>query len=431
MTLIFCRPAFLTALVLLSIATVRGGTTAQTDLASITVTPLTRQAGAKADWQTIYDYTGGAVLPPGTSIISEGKWIDPPVRKESSGVTFSFPDLPDQHEAAQQLRTGFAYTRPLSNYPTRVTIRYTSYFDQNVPGAEWSPFQIKNDIINYNVGTLFGRVKLAGDTKPVKGGAPAPTPDIPFKTVGDNTLAFSFGSATPGSITMNGQDATNFFIKKADQADKKLGARLGAMTLNALDFSNDVTQFPQNKGDWYAVHAFKIEQLRPPLEDSSEAAVDLNVPGSEPVHITVEIVDAQNDSRGYLLKDSDVFPGRYRLYWDGVDQGKLKSSDTAWIGAGSYSFRLTTSKTAVHDVGDIDNSVPKYNVESYHMLNCTALAVTPPGPPPQLDGRDKSSNIVNNTDTRKLDAIDSVQLIGVSYDGPGKKSVACLRRFHH
>src|SRR5437868_4529624 len=113
---IHCQPWLLTALALLSLTTARGGTTAQTDLASITVTPLTRQAGAKADWQTIYDYSGGAALPPGTSIISEGKWIDPPVHKDASGVTFSFPDLPDQHEAAQMLRIGFAYNRPISNY---------------------------------------------------------------------------------------------------------------------------------------------------------------------------------------------------------------------------------------------------------------------------------------------------------------------------
>ena len=53
---------FLTAMTLLSLATARGGTTAQTDLASITVIPLTRNPGAKADWQTIYDYSGG-VLP--------------------------------------------------------------------------------------------------------------------------------------------------------------------------------------------------------------------------------------------------------------------------------------------------------------------------------------------------------------------------------
>src|SRR5438309_389718 len=68
----------------------QGGTTAQTDMASITVTPLTRQAGAKADWQTIYDYAGG-VLPPGTRIKTEGKWIDPPVRQDQKGVTFGFP----------------------------------------------------------------------------------------------------------------------------------------------------------------------------------------------------------------------------------------------------------------------------------------------------------------------------------------------------
>ncbi len=75
---------------LLSIATAQGETTAQTDLASITVAPLTRQADAKADWQTVYDYSGGADLPPGTRLTANGKWIDPLIRKDQSGVTLSW-----------------------------------------------------------------------------------------------------------------------------------------------------------------------------------------------------------------------------------------------------------------------------------------------------------------------------------------------------
>ena len=66
----------LAAMVMLPFSMVQGGTTAQTDLAAITVMPLTRQAGTKADWQTIYDYAGGA-LPPGTLVTSQGKWLDP------------------------------------------------------------------------------------------------------------------------------------------------------------------------------------------------------------------------------------------------------------------------------------------------------------------------------------------------------------------
>ena len=57
----------------------------QTDLASMTVTPLTRQASAPADWQTIYDYSGGEMLPPGTRLTADGKWIDPVLRKDKSG----------------------------------------------------------------------------------------------------------------------------------------------------------------------------------------------------------------------------------------------------------------------------------------------------------------------------------------------------------
>jgi len=69
-------------------------------LASIMVTPLTRQTGARADWQTIYDYAGGGALPPGTRVTSAGKWIDPIVRQDQSGVTFAFPDLPDNPESS-------------------------------------------------------------------------------------------------------------------------------------------------------------------------------------------------------------------------------------------------------------------------------------------------------------------------------------------
>ena len=108
MTKTYCLSWLLVTMTLIAFTAAQAGTTAQTDLASITVTPLTRQAGAKADWQTIYDYSGG-VLPPGTRITSDGKWIDPPVRQEQSGVTFAFPDLPDSPENAQLLKIAFAY----------------------------------------------------------------------------------------------------------------------------------------------------------------------------------------------------------------------------------------------------------------------------------------------------------------------------------
>ena len=134
----------LTGLTVLSLTLARGGTTAQTDLASMTVTPLTRQAGAKADWQPLYNYAGGA-LPPGTRITSAGKWIDPSVRQESSGVTFAFPNLPDSPENAQLLHIAFGFDRPLSNYPTRATIQYTSFFDQTMPRGFWSPFILRTN----------------------------------------------------------------------------------------------------------------------------------------------------------------------------------------------------------------------------------------------------------------------------------------------
>ena len=176
-----------------------------------------------------------------------------------------------------------------------------------------------------------------------------------------------------------------------------------------------MTQFPHNKGDWFAVHAFKVEQLRPPLEASSEAAVDLTVPGHDPVTITIEVVDAQNDSKGYVLRDATVSPGQYRLYWDGIDQKALHPADTAWIGSGSYTFRLTTGKTAMHYIGDINNSAPKYTTLSYGMVGCTALAITPPGTTPRAGGTLKWKVENNPDDTRKQDTTDSLQTIGTAY----------------
>ena len=74
-----------------------------------------------------------------------------------------------------------------------------------------------------------------------------------------------------------------------------------------------------------------------------------------------------------------VAPGKYRLYWDGIDQNSAKPKDTVWVGSGSYTFRLTTSKTSMHYCGEINNSAPKYTSISYMMVNATSLAMTPPG----------------------------------------------------
>ena len=235
-----------------------------------------------------------------------------------------------------------------------------------------------------------------------------------LKPVGDNTLVFSItGQEGETSITMNGQDATAFFMKRAKGLDK---VKPAAMLFNRLSFFNEVTQFPYNKSDWFAVHAFKIEQLRPPLDDSSEAAIDLVVPGSDLVTVTIEVVDSMNDSKGYVLRDARVSPGKYRLYWDGIDQKGVTPGDSAWIGSGSYTFRLTTSKSEVHCIGDVNNSAPKYTTKSYETVNSLALAITPPGTTAQTAQPHKWSAINNANDTRKLDATDSVQSIGVAYD---------------
>ena len=70
------------------------------------------------------------------------------------------------------------------------------------------------------------------------------------------------------------------------------------------------------------------------LEASSEAAVDLTVPGSEPVRVTIEVVDVRNDSKGYVLREALVAPGKYRLYWDGIDQNSIqpKRHGLGWLG---------------------------------------------------------------------------------------------------
>ena len=416
MTKIWYQPWLVTAMALLCLATTRGETTAQTDLATITVTPLTRQAGAKADWQTIYDYTGGAP-PPGTRITSEGKWIDPVVRQEQTGVTFGFPNLPDSPENAQYLHIAFGFDRPLANYPTRATISYTSFFDQGMPTGTWNPFTLRTDNDERTLfGNLTGVDAIASRSDGKHSTTPTPKPaatGTPLKLVGDNTLVVLMNGESELTINMNGQDATDFFGRRS-KGMKRI--KPTAMLMNGLSLYNNVTQFPHNKGDWFAVHAFKIEQMRPPLEDSSEAAVDLTVPGSEPIKVTVEVVDAWNDSRGYVLRDALVSPGKYRLYWDGIDQKGLKPEDSAWIGSGSYTFRLTTSKTAMHYAGEINNSAPKYTSMSYMLVNATALTITPPGTPAPSERSPKWSVKNNADDTRKIDTTDSVQMLSAPND---------------
>ena len=184
------------------------------------------------------------------------------------------------------------------------------------------------------------------------------------------------------------------------------------MLIPGIAFRNELEQLPQTKGDWCVVNAFKIEQNRPPLESSAAAAIDLAVPGAEPVRVTIEVVDAQNDSKGYVLRDVPVSPGQYRLYWEGIDEKQSQPANAVRAAAGRYSFRLTTSKIQVGYAGEINNSTPKYNPESYGQVSCTALALTPPGTarPPMWLGENSPP------DERKIPTADSMQLLCVGYD---------------
>ncbi len=71
--------------------------------------------------------------------------------------------------------------------------------------------------------------------------------------------------------------------------------------LPGIALRNEVSQFPPNKGNWFAIHAFKLEQMRPPLSASAVAQVDLTVRGSDPVRVSLEVADAQNDCKGYVI----------------------------------------------------------------------------------------------------------------------------------
>jgi hypothetical protein len=399
------RRIALTAAAVLPLLTVSAWSaepTAQTDLASIVVTPLAPQAKASAsDWRTIYDYSGGSVLPPGTRITATGKWIEPRVREDKSGVTFSFPDLPAQPQAAQDLNVAFAVETPLANYPTRGTIHYTALEDQIATNRliEWPPFRLTT--------AEYGPKPLADQWH---GYASADGTNVPVQSKGDNTLIFTTGGPSQLTATLNGQDVSDL-LARGGQSLSAFMPKPGAMLLPGLALRGAFTQQPNDKGDWFAVNSFKIEQLRPPLELSSVAAVDLRVPGMEPIRATIEITDDKNDSKGYLLRDALVSPGTYRLYWDGIDQKQSQPKNTSWIAAGSYSFRLTTNKTNVSYAGEINNSAPKFNRKTYGMVNCTSLAMTPPGTTLHPDWTPGSA-----PDERKLDPTDSVQLDCVSYD---------------
>lgn len=387
--------------------------TASTDLAQITVTPIQRSA-APAAWQTIYDYSGGEALPPGTRIVAEGKWLDPIVRQDKSGVTWSFPEIPAQPQSAQELKIGFVYERPIAQYPTRISFTYTSYLDQSVHSGQWSPFTLRMN--DNGQRPLLGEVRL--DPNNIQRGRLKNDPElgkIAFNKVGTNTIVFTFDGRRNNSITSNGKDASEMFFETKGPSEK---LKFGALLLPGVMLSNEVTQFPANKGDWFAVNSFKIEQQRPPLDASATAAVDLTVPGKDPARISIEVVDARNEAKGYVLRDCVVSPGKYRLYWDGVEQNAdgFSLRDTSYVGAGAYTFRLTTSKVEQKLAGMVNNSTPPFNKRDYGVWAITALAMTPPNTPANANGMKAWHPTNNPHDTRKFDATDSVQALGMNYD---------------
>ncbi len=368
----------------------------RTDLASIVVKPLSKSNSGTPSWQTVYAYSGGSVLPPGTSLIATGKWLEPVVRKDKAGITFAFPPLPSQPQAAQDIKVGYAIQSPLADYPTRLTARFTAPTNPTLPVNQvmWPPFVLTSE--NSDPKMLAGQMRKADAIRT----------GLPVNSDGENTMVYSIGAAGDMSITLNDQDVTQVFNRRHDAI-----ATPGAMLVSGLALRSSFVQQPANQGDWFTVNALKIEQLRPSLESSAVAAVDLKVPGDAPIRVTIEIIDDKNCSRGYLLRDALVSPGSYHLFWDGIDQARSRPQDTSWIAAGTYSFHLTTSKTRVHYAGEINNSAPPYNRSTYGLVNSTALAMTPPGTTVHPDWAPGSP-----PDQRTLDPVDSVQMLGVFYD---------------
>ena len=284
-----------------STTTAAAPATASTDLAEAVITPLTLQANAPSDWQTVYDYSGGEV-PPGTRITVVGKMIDPVVKKDKDGLTFAFPELPTQPQAAQSLMTRFCVEQPLANYPTRMTVKFTSHYQPPADAMlHWNALWFTVSSLAY-----FEMFHL-----------PAADPKAPFtlNMTGENTVVFSFdGTGTnPATVSVNDKDVSSFYAKsmKLRQA--------GALLVPGIAIGSGMTQFPADKGDWYTINHVQIEQMRPALKVSSSAAIDLTVKGTEPVRTSLEVVDSSNDSQGFILQDAMVAPGKYRLYWSGIN----------------------------------------------------------------------------------------------------------------
>ncbi len=393
------------ALVLLPVLTASwpacGGTPpprrGHTNLAWISVTPLRRQPHTRASWQTIYNYHGGRI-PVGTRIVATGKWVDPSIRTGRAGVAFSFPALPAHpRTAAQGINSGFEVERPIANYPTRVTVTYQSFFNQNigVPYGWWSPITF-NRADNQST-PLFSTTR---------GVANATVQSFLLHPLGTNTIVCNFGGKAKPSLMINGRDGASVFPRIALP-------KPGAMLLPGIGVANTVFQLPTDHGPWYTIKSFKIEQFRPPPAVSAAAAVTITVPGRVPVRVTVEVVNKNHDSVGYVLRDVWVQPGVHHLFWEGINQKQSQPQNSSWIHPGDYSFRLTTSLVHVSYAGEPDNSVRPYNARSYAQVGCTALALTPPGTVARL-----RRHLWNNNSGRSLhpQTINSVQLLCIGYD---------------
>jgi hypothetical protein len=369
--------------------------TATTDLCQAVITPLSPQPNAPSSWQTVYEYAGGEV-PPGTRIAVVGKTTDPVVRKDKDGVTFAFPDLPDEPQAAQSLQTRFCVEQPLANYPTRMTVTFTSHYQPPADAmVRWNALWFDISSLGY-----FEMFHL-----------PAADPKAPFSLnmTGQNTVVYSFDGTGGTSVNVNGTDVSSYYANLIHLR------KSGALLVPGISIGCGMNQFASDKGDWYTINHVQIEQMRPSLDVSSAAAIDLTIKGTQPVRMSLEVVDSSNDSQGFVLQDSMVAPGKYRLYWTGVNIKQTMPQNTMMALPGSYSFRLTTSKVTIAYMGEPSNSIPKYNAQSYGLMTATAIAITPPGTPNPgrlLGGWQHNGR----PDTRNIDLTDSVQMTGVGYD---------------
>ncbi|NNM87974.1 MAG: hypothetical protein HKL95_05600 [Phycisphaerae bacterium] len=368
-----------------------------TNLARMTVTAIRRRAAAPVSWQTIYNYHGGRV-PAGTRISATGKWIDPRVHIGRAGIGFSFPHLPAHPRSASEwINTAFEVERPIANYPTRITVTYQSYFNQNigVPYGWWSPITFNR--ADHEFTALFSATRGIANNK-IKG--------LLIHPVGTNTLVCTFGGGQKPALLINGRNGRAIF-------PHIVLPKPGAMLLPGIGIANTLTLLPTDHGRWYTIRSVKIEQLRPPLAVSAVAAVDLDVPGAAPVRVTIEVVNKNKDSVGYVLRDVWVNPGRHHLFWDGINQKQSQPQNTRWIHPGDYSFRLTTSLVHVSYAGEPDNSVRPYNSRSYAQVGCTALALTPPGTVARI-----RRHVYNNNSGRNVhpNTTNSVELLCIGYD---------------